>query len=238
MDRGRRRTGGNGRAGSDVFGRQGPARRPADGRRGARQSIRLLLAGVRLRLPQPSGPGSAPGRGSDVAGGARSETRRRYQSARTRGQLRLGPDPGRRHVGPLRLFRRGRRPHDRPGEVPVCPPGQMVLGIPHPGDQRGRLPPGPPMGRVGRTTRGGHAQDEVAAGLRVHRTGRFRGSDRRFGARRQPWPTADPGARPRRGSVHRHLQQTRQRQDSQGERQPCRDRARPSSAVPSKSANR
>ena len=124
-------------------------------------------------------------------------------------QLRLGPGPGRRHVGLLRLFRRGRRPHDRPGEVPICPPGQMVLGIPHPGNQRGRFPGWPPMGGVGRATRGGHAQDEVASCLRVHRTGRFRGSDRRSGARRQPGPAADPGARPRRGSVHRHLQQTR-----------------------------
>ena len=208
MDRDRRRAGGNGRAGPDVLGRQGPARRPADGRRGTRQSIRRLLAGVRLRLPQPPGPGSAPGHGSDVAGGARPETRRRDQSARTRGQLRLGPDPGRRHVGLLRLFRRGRRPHDRPGEVPICPPGQMVLGIPHPGNQRGRFPGWPPMGGVGRATRGGHAQDEVASCLRVHRTGRFRGSDRRSGARRQPRPATScsasrpsPKASPNRGST-------------------------------------
>ena len=139
LDRDRRRAGGNGRAGPDVPWRQGPPRRPTDGRRGARQSVRRLLAGVRLRLPQPPGPGAAPGHGPDVAGGARPETRRRDQSAGAGGQLRLGPDPGRRHVGLLRLFRRGRRPHDRPGEVPICPPGQMVLGIPHPGGQRGRF---------------------------------------------------------------------------------------------------
>ena len=64
---------------------------------------------------------------------------------------------------------------------------------------------------------------EVASCLRVHRTRRFRESDRRSGARRQPGPAADPGARPRRGSVHRHLKQTRRRQDSQGDRQPRRD---------------
>ena len=142
---------------------------------GAGQSVRRLLAGVRLRLPQPPGPGSAPGHGPDVAGGARPETRRRDQSAGAGGQLRLGPDPGRRHVGLLRLFRRGRRPHDRPGQVPVCPPGQVVLGIPHSGNQRGRFPGRPPMGGVGRATRGGHAQDEVASVFEFTEQGDFAG---------------------------------------------------------------
>ena len=43
-----------------------------------------------------------------------------------------------------------RRPHDGPGEVPICPPGQLVIGIPHSGNQRGRFPGWPPMGGVGK----------------------------------------------------------------------------------------
>ena len=41
-----------------------------------------------------------------------------------------GPDPGQRRVGLLRLFRRGRRPHDRPGEFPSARQARWSSGFP------------------------------------------------------------------------------------------------------------
>ena len=224
LDRHRRRAGGNGRAGPDVPGRQGPARRPANGRRGAGQSVRRLLAGVLLRLPQPAGAWRCA-RARIRCGWwstARNTTTRSTcwrQGATTAGtRSRMTARRSSTTMPTRPAF-----PMTDLAKFPSARPARWSLGIPHPGDQRGRFPGWPSMGGVGRTTRGGHAEDEVAADFRVHRSGRFRESDRRSGAGRHPGPAADPGAGPRRRSVHRDLQQTRQRPDTQGERQPCCD---------------
>ena len=102
-------------------------------------------------------------------------------------------------------------PHDRPRGVPGCRGGQVVVGVHDPGYQRGHLPGGQPVGRLGGATGGGHARGQQAAPLRVHPGRRLCKSAHRARAQRRFRPAADPDDGPRRSLVCFHLKWRQQR---------------------------